>query len=225
MQIKLDERLSMLSALTPTCSIAADVGADHGYLGAWLLQSGRCEKVQFLDISASSLNKARRLIGELQLEKRALFSVGDGLAALTERAQAIIIAGMGGATIAGILNRGRHFLSGSRIIMQPNVDIFRLRLYLQDHGLRIVNEALARAGGRWYVGIAAEEGTSTFSKEELLIGPILMKRQPRELCEYAVFRIHVLENAYEGAVKGSKTAVTRELAEELSIWRDIVSRL
>lgn len=225
MQIDLDERLNMLSALTPACTMAADVGADHGFLGAWLLQSGRCEKVQFLDISAPSLNKARRLIGELQLESRALFSVGDGLAALKEHAQAIIIAGMGGATISGILERGREHLSGARIIMQPNVDIARLRCWLQANKLRIVDEALARAGGRWYVGIAAEEGASSFSREELLVGPVLMTKHPQALCEYAAFRIRVLKKAYEGAVKGSKPMMTRELAEELAIWRETVQHL
>ena len=31
---ELDERLRMLSALVPACPVAADIGADHGFLGA-----------------------------------------------------------------------------------------------------------------------------------------------------------------------------------------------
>ena len=118
MRIELDDRLNMLAALTPDCPVAADVGADHGFLGAWLLENRRCERVQFLDISAPSLEKARRLIEDMQLENRAVFSVGDGLEALVEPAQTIIIAGMGGQTVAGIIERGREKLHGARLIIQ-----------------------------------------------------------------------------------------------------------
>ena len=72
MRVELDARLNMLAALTPACSVAADVGADHGFLGAWLIENRRCERVQFLDISAPSLNKARKLIEEMQLEQQVL---------------------------------------------------------------------------------------------------------------------------------------------------------
>ncbi len=220
-QIELDERLSMLAALTPACRTAADVGADHGFLGAWLLQNKRCERVQFLDISAPSLEKAKRLISDMSLNDRAVFSVGDGLDALMEPAQAVVIAGMGGPTIAGIIERGREKLRGTRIIMQPNVGVAELRRRTAEAGFRIVAESLARAGGRWYVGIAAEEGEVHYTDRELLAGPVLLRKRPKELEEYAVFRIRVLEKAYNGAVHGSKNQMTRALANELAQWKEI----
>lgn len=221
MRIELDARLNMLAALTPVCPMAADVGADHGFLGAWLLENKRCKKVQFLDISAPSLEKARGLIEDMQLEDRAVFSVGDGLEALTEPAQTIIIAGMGGQTVAGILERGRDRLSGARIIMQPNVGLYELRVKLAELGFMIVEERLARAGGRWYVGIAAEEGRASYSEEELLVGPCLLAEKPDELAGYADFRIKVTQKAYDGAVKGSKHQMTADLARELDIWKRV----
>ena len=114
MRIELDDRLKMLTDLVNVCDVAADVGTDHGFLGAWLLENKRCRKMQFLDISAPSLNKARNLIEDMQLEEKSIFSVGDGLDALTEDAQTVIIAGMGGLTIAGIVERGRERLKGAR---------------------------------------------------------------------------------------------------------------
>jgi len=221
MRIELDDRLNMLAALTPDCPVAADVGADHGFLGAWLLENRRCERVQFLDISAPSLDKARRLIEDMQLEKRAVFSVGDGLDALVEPAQAIIIAGMGGQTVAGIIERGREKLNGARLIMQPNVGLYELRVKLMELGYRIVDEQLARAGGRWYVGIAAEEGRAEYSDEQLLAGPVLLKNKPADLTGYAEFRIKVTQKAFDGAVKGSKHEMTAQLNKELTLWKEI----
>lgn len=215
----------MLAALTPACRTAADVGADHGFLGAWLLQNKRCERVQFLDISASSLEKAKRLISDMELNDRAVFSVGDGLDALMEPAQTVVIAGMGGPTIAGIIERGREKLQGTRIVMQPNVGIAELRRRTAEAGFRIVEESLSRAGGRWYVGIAAEEGGAHYTGQELLVGPVLLRKRPKELIEYAVFRVRVLEKAYDGAVRGSKDQMTRALACELEQWREITKWL
>ncbi len=225
MRIELDERLKMLAALTPACSVAADVGADHGFLGAWLTENGRCGRVQLLDISAPSLNKARKLIEDMQLEDRTIFSVGDGLDALVEPAQAVIIAGMGGLTIAGIVERGRDKLHGARLILQPNVGIYELRRRLSELGFKIVDERLVRVGGRWYVGIAAEEGPARYSKSELLAGPILLQKRPPELAGYADFRIKVVQKAYEGAVRGSKSEMTAELQWELEQWKEIRSWL
>ncbi len=221
MRIELDDRLNMLAALTPDCPVAADVGADHGFLGAWLLENRRCERVQFLDISAPSLEKARRLIEDMQLEERSVFSVGDGLDALVEPAQTVIIAGMGGQTAAGIIERGRDKLHGARVILQPNVGLRELRTRLSEMGFVIADERLARTGGRWYVGIAAEEGEAEYSDIELLAGPVLLERKPAELAGYVDFRIKVTQKAYDGAAKGSKHEMTAELEWELARWKEI----
>lgn len=225
MTIELDARLEMLAALTPACRMAADVGADHGLLGAWLLTSGRCERVQFMDISASSLSKARRLIQEMDLSERALFAVGDGLDAMVEPAQTVIIAGMGGPTAAGIIERGRDKLNGARLVLQPNVGLPELRRRLTKLGFAIVDERLARAGGRWYVGVAAEEGKADYSEAELLAGPVLLKNRPPELGAYADYRIKVTQKAYDGAVLGRKHEMTATLERELRQWREIRSCL
>ena len=90
-----------------------------------------------------------------------------------------------------------------------------------EMGFRIVDERLARAAGRWYVGIAAEEGEAEYSPEELLAGPVLLKEKPEGLAAYAEDRIHVLQKAFEGAVRGSKHEMTEQLAWELAQWKEI----
>ena len=117
----LDPRLSMIARLVGSCESCADIGCDHGRLGAFLLQSGQCRRVLLTDISAPSLEKARALMHGLGLTDRARFSVGNGALALDETPQVAVIAGMGGTTIARILREGRERLDGARLVLQPNV--------------------------------------------------------------------------------------------------------
>ncbi|MBR4441852.1 MAG: SAM-dependent methyltransferase [Clostridia bacterium] len=222
--IELDERLSMLAALTPACPVAADIGADHGFLGAWLLESGKCERVQFLDISEASLKKASRLIRARGLTDRAVFSVGDGAEALREPADAVVIAGMGATTIEGILERGRTMLGEATLILQPNINADHLRLRLMQLGYEICDEDLARAGGRWYVGMSARPGYAEYSPRELLAGPALLKKRHPMLSGYAQFRLKVQRKACEGAAR-SDEARAQALREEIECWEEIVAWL
>ena len=222
--IEVDERLSMLAALTPACPVAADIGADHGFLGAWLLESGKCERVQFLDISEKSLKKASRLIRASGLTDRAVFSVGDGAEALKEPAGAVVIAGMGAATIEGILERGQAQLGDAALVLQPNINVEHLRRELVRLGYAICDEELARAGGRWYVGILARRGRADYTEKELLAGPVLLKKRHPALAGYVQFRLRVQRNAYQGAVR-SDEARARELSSEIKCWEEIESWL
>ena len=218
--IELDERLSMLAALTPACRVAADIGADHGFLGAWLLESRKCERVQFLDISEPSLKKASRLIRAKGLSERAVFSVGDGAEALRETADAVIIAGMGATTIEGILQRGQARLGDAMLVLQPNINVDSLRLCLTRLGYEITDEELARAGGRWYVGLAARRGHAEYTRRELLAGPILLKKHHPMLDGYVQFRLKVQRKAYAGAAR-SDEARAQVLREEIECWEEI----
>ena len=225
--IALDERLSMLSALVPACHTVADIGADHGFLGAWLLENGRCERAQLLDISADSLMKARRLVEKENLGGRVEFNVGDGAQALTGPAQAVIIAGMGGLTIAGIVQRGRKQLGNAALIMEPNIRADVLRETLASCGYRIDREELARAGGRWYVGIRAVPGQAgRYTQKELIVGPALLRDGHPLLSGYAAFRTRVISKALRGAEKGDNDKarhMAQELRNELAIWEEFLA--
>lgn len=222
--IELDERLSMLYHMTPPCAMAADIGADHGFLGAHLLETGRCERVELLDISEDSLQKARRLIRREGLAERAVFTVGDGAAALQNDVQAVVIAGMGAPTIAGIIERGLAKLENTRLILQPNMGVDLLRRELVRMGFKICDEAVVQAGGRWYVAMAAEKGQASYTDMELLAGPVLLRQKSENLRGYAAFRLRVQRKAYEGALKG-QAAHAGELAREIRLWEEIVQCL
>ena len=218
--ITLDARLGAIAAMVPPCECAADIGADHGFLGAHLLLTGRCASVQFADISADSLEKARWLIGKLRLDEQADFLVGDGAAALTRPVGAAVIAGMGAELITGIIGRGREALGDAQLILAPNLDAPLVRKYLMENGYRITDEALIHEGRRFYPVIAALPGRALYDDKQLLVGPILLKKRPESLLAYAGHRMRVIERALPGAIRGGERWVD-EMCVELERWREV----
>ena len=222
-QIALDPRLSMIASLVGQCSCCADIGCDHGRLGASMLQTGQCERMVLTDISEPSLKKARQLIADLGLEDRVEFAVGDGALALEGPVDAAVIAGMGGTTIARIIREGQSRLKGARLILQPNVAAPQLRKALSECGYAISDERVAKDGRRNYVVIAARPGHSDYSVKELIVGPVLLKRLPDELMPYARFRLRVAKKAFEGARASEDAAQAEPLEREIAIWEEVLS--
>lgn len=218
--LTLDARLSAIARLVPPCESAADIGADHGYLGAHLLLVGRCDFVRFVDISEESLAKARRLIAKLHLADRAEFLAGDGAEALEEPVDAAVMAGLGAEVICGIIGRGRAKLSQARLILSPNLDAPMVRRFLMENGYRILDEALVQQGRRFYPVISAGPGAAYYDRLQILAGPVLLAKRPESLMAFAEHRIRVIEKALPGARKGVEPWAD-SLAEELELWREV----
>lgn len=223
--VTLDPRLQAIADLVGRCGQYADIGCDHGRLGAYLLQTGQVEKAQLTDISEDSLMKARRLISLLGLSNRVDFRVGDGALALEETPEVTVIAGMGGALIADIVRRGRERLGNSRLILQPNVAAMELRQTLMACGYRICDERIAPDGRRYYVIIAAEPGEAHYDDIELAVGPVLFRDMPETLEPYARFRLRVAKKALDGARAGGDLDQIMTLQWEYSLWKGVLECL
>lgn len=223
--IVLDPRLSMIAELVGKCDCFADIGCDHGRLGAFLLQNERCRRGQLTDISSPSLDKARRLIGLMGLKDRVDFCVGNGALALEYPADVVVIAGMGGTTIGEIIVSGKAKLGDARLILQPNVAARELRQTLSDNGYRIVDERIAPDGRRNYVIIVAEKGVQTYDERQLIVGPVLLKRMPETLMAYGAFKLNVAEKALKGAMAGQDQCQKAALEGEIEIWKDVLKCL
>lgn len=173
----LDERLAAAASLALDCirgkesARVADIGCDHGYLTAHLLE--RCPELFAVacDVSAPSLEKARRLIASKGLDGRAEFALADGLAALEEPVDAIVIAGMGAKTILGIVEAGLEKIGAAALIVQANVDLPLLRAGLSRLGFAIERECFAQAAGRQYVTMLARAARRAgLDEREALLG-------------------------------------------------------
>lgn len=99
-------RLNAIIELTGRSDTVADIGCDHGRLGAALLQCEKARHVIATDISAMSLEKGKRLAQKCGLGEKMSFFEGSGLEPLAReriKADTAVIAGMGGELIAEIM--------------------------------------------------------------------------------------------------------------------------
>lgn len=217
-----DARLSLIIDMLPPSRIIADIGTDHGRLGAQLILSGKCDKIWFSDISAPSLDKARALCKRLSLTKQSEFFVSDGAKAFPHAPDAAVIAGMGGATISEIIRGAGEKLKGSTLVLQPNVYIYEVRKTLCECGYKIIDEKCVIAAKRKYILICAAPGHEEYSRFELMAGPVLIKETSEAFLEYARFRERVIIKALKGIEK-SESAENNQLEYELSVWKEILN--
>lgn len=220
-EIALDPRLSMIARMVGPCECCADIGCDHGRLGAFLIQTGQCKAMQLTDISEPSLKKARSLMDNLGIADRVRFAVGDGLLALEGTPDVIVIAGMGGATIAQILENGGEKLGAARLVLQPNVAAPQLRKALCGLDYGITDEQVVQDGRRCYVVIQAEPGKADYGLKQLTVGPVLLERMPRALEPYAAFRLRVAKKALAGALASQDDTQRVPLEREIAIWEEV----
>ena len=189
-------RKEALVELAPLCHTGLEVGADHGIISAHLLASGTCARMIVSDISAASLDKARRLFALHGL--KADFRVADGFSGLDTPVDVAVIAGMGSQTAINILACGHGSLGGAALVLQVNTGLPDLRRWLMEHGYCIEAERLVREGRRFYVGLRAVEGAASYTEKELYLGPCLLVERPPLWGKYLTWRRGCLLRMHEG---------------------------
>jgi hypothetical protein len=134
--------------------VAADVGTGHGRLPVALVERGTCPRVIATEVAAGPGEEAARLLaGEGRIELRR----GWGLAPLKPgEARVLVLAGMGGPTIAGVLERGAAVAGAARrLVLQPQNRPAEVRRWLLTHGFVLEAEELVEEGGHFYPILAA----------------------------------------------------------------------
>ena len=186
----------------------ADVGCDHGYLTAYLLEACPRMTAFACDVSAPSLDKARRLMERRHLTQRVRFAVADGLAAIDAPVDAIVLAGMGAETILSIVRAGCARIGGAALIVQANTDLPLLRAELARLGFAVECEVYAQAAGRRYVTMRLHAAPSrTMTAREALLGAAAQGVQDTEQRAYFLWQRDV-------RVREMQQAATRSRARE-----------
>ena len=146
-------RLCAIGRLISPGSRVADVGTDHGYLPVWLTQQGRCPFVIATDVATGPLDAARRSADQAGITSGIDFRLADGLDAVRpDEVDTIIIAGMGGETMAGILYRAPWLKSEPyRILLQPQSKVPELIDFLSEEGYCLLDQHVAIEGRRHYI--------------------------------------------------------------------------
>ena len=162
-RIELSPRLRLAADLVPKGARLADVGTDHAYLPACLLMEGKIPSAIAADLREGPLSRARETAAEYGCGDRMAFRLCDGLSGIRpEETDAVVIAGMGGETIAQILEEAPWVRTRKvPLVLQPMSSLPELRQRLREGGFHILEERLAREGDTLYVVMRAEAAPMT----------------------------------------------------------------
>ena len=147
--MKLSKRIYALAAQIEHGESVSDIGTDHGYVPMLLMKEGVSPRVIMSDISDGSLARAKRTFSLCGIDADpGDFRIGDGLETIKPgETDAVIIGGLGGHTIASILdsdqNKSKSF---KKLVLQPRKHSGTLRYYLYTHGWDIIREILVPEG-------------------------------------------------------------------------------
>ena len=224
--MQLSKRLRTIVDMAVPCGTAADIGTDHGFVPIALLQEHRAEKCIAADIHEGPLKRAEKHIGDAGLLECCDFRLGSGLCVLQENeAELVIIAGMGGLLIRDILLEGREKLGAVRqLLLSPHTEIPAVRETLLALGFRIDDEAVVLEDEKFYTVISALPGASEpLSEEELLYGPVLLKKRPQAFLNLLNYRIQreeeILESIRHSEKREHSAAAVLHEKERLRLTR------
>lgn len=169
----MNKRLELIASILPHGRGFADVGTDHGYLPVYMAQHGYSGKIIASDINEGPLSTAVASARQAGVEDRICFRLCDGLDGCgSEELDTVVIAGMGGNTICGILDRADWVMSRDiLLILQPMTKAEVLRYWLTNNDFAICGEWLIEENGEIYQILSARFGARTpLSDAELFTG-------------------------------------------------------
>ena len=195
-----------------------DVGTDHGYLPVSLAQHGYPGRLIAADIGEGPLSAARRSVDSAGLMKRIEFQLCDGLALCDPASvDTIVIAGMGGDTICGILDRAEWCMDRRYLLLlQPMTRAEVLRYWLTNNDFVIEQERLVSDSGEIYALFSARFGVKQkLSDAELYTGAFSQVRQDPLWPAFSAALRRRMEKQIRGLRQGCREPGRLELAEKV----------
>lgn len=169
MSVTLSKRLACIAAFVAPGSRVIDVGTDHGYIPAYLMENGVCSRVIASDIRSGPLKRAEITARNAGVYDSMEFILCPGLEKCPPDAvDTVIIAGMGGETIISILEAA-PWAREKQLIIQPQSKLSELREWLAHNGYAIGDARLVSDTGRlylvWLVSAGCMEGESVIDPQ------------------------------------------------------------
>ncbi len=196
----------------------ADVGTDHGLLPIYIAGSGLSGEIFASDIRSGPLDIARANAEKYGVSDKITFSLADGLDACPPRGvDTVVIAGMGGETIAGILSRAEWAISDDvMLVLQPQTKRRELESWLFSAGAEIFDAAVVEDSGKLYMIICCRRGTGRADSID-----VLCTKKDRLLPAFLDREIRI----YSEAVAAAERAGDSRRPEKLAADRAYLDRL
>lgn len=222
--MKLTPRLETIAKLLPKGKRVGDVGSDHGYLVAYLVEQQWVSRAIATDINQGPVDNAISTLKENNMLDLVEVRLGGGLEPYVDgEIDIAVIAGMGGMLIRDIILERLAFARNLNfLVLQPMTQQTELRKWLVSKDFEIFNEKNVREGNKYYEIFCIKPGKT------MVIDPIQYEigfKQPlpemgtEDLQAYEAFLKHKI-NKYHKIIgeithKGSAGSAERlELATE-----------
>lgn len=178
--VHLSARLQIIADYVPQGGNVADIGSDHAYLPAFLLQNQRIRYALAGEVAVGPLANAQGEIVRQQLQGRLIARLGNGLDVVqtSDRIDTVVIAGMGGLLIRDILQRDYDYHNRRQfphLILQANTEEMALRKWLMNHHYRITTEQIVQEGSHFYEIMVVTPGDQELELADLAFGPYLRR--------------------------------------------------
>ena len=169
----MNQRLEKILSYIENGTGVADVGTDHAYLPIELAKNAYTGHIFASDINEEPINLAKSNASEAGVAEKIEFCLCDGLEGCSpESVDTIVIAGMGGDTIVGILDRAEWCMDEKyTLLLQPMSKQEVVRYWLVYNEFEILNEDIVEEGDTLYQIIRARFGGETVLNDaELFTG-------------------------------------------------------
>ena len=217
-EVILSNRMQALTDMVTPGTVITDVGCDHGFVSVYLVQKGLSPRVIAMDVRSGPLERAREHIREYGLQDRIETRLSDGLHGLkTGEANGMICAGMGGPLMEKILTEGREQAQGfAELILQPQSEIGKVRRFLNEHRLQIIEENMVEEDGKFYPMMKVIHGEKEeYTVCEYTYGKCLLKQRHPVLKKYLDREMAIKEHVFGQLFKHQNSASAAERMEEL----------
>ena len=214
----MNARLQLIASLIPSGVGFADVGTDHGYLPAYMARKGYTGCIIASDVKPAPLSTAVATAREENVEDKIGFRLCDGLDGIEpSEIDTVVIAGMGGDTISGILDRAEWCMdSRYLLLLQPMTKAEILCYWLVNNEFEIVDEHLLRDNGEIYQVISARFGGKTpLSDAELFAGSYALLHGKELFSPQLERLIRRFQHALDGLDRAKRPMYCRDLYETI----------
>lgn len=208
--MQLSKRLQAVADLVTPGLRVADVGCDHAYTSIYLIENKISPSVIAMDVNQGPIERAKENVKKFGYSDSITIRKSNGLEKLKKNeADAILIAGMGGALTIQILLQSREVLSEIReLILQPQSEIFKVRKMLGEIGFFITKENMMKEDGKYYVMMKAEAKAFVENKiayeiqneEQYYYGKLLLEQQNPILKEFLHRELDISDSIYQSLI-------------------------
>ena len=171
-----------------------------------------------LDINRGPLERARMHIVGHGLKGKIETRLSDGLEkVLPGEVDTMIAAGMGGGLVIKILTEGKMVADAlDTMILQPQSEIGKVRQFLNEHKLRIVEENMIEEDGKFYPMMKVIHGEKEdYTVCEYTYGKRLLEQHHPVLKKYLDREMTIKESVFHQLFKHQNSVSAAERMEEL----------